>query len=386
MLSHWPTAIALCLSATPLLSGIVSEAECAPSMAPWAQPPAAVPNQRPGTQKTDLPHMPSLLVGQPAPRLNVDRWVKGGPIENFEPGRIYVVEFWATWCTPCRRSIPHLTDLQRRFQDQGVTVIGVASQESSAGDLGRFVARQGDKLGYAVALDSNGATNQAWMVASRQRGIPTAFLVDKNGKVAWIGHPLDGLETALSQVAAGTYDLAGAADAFRRRAELEARAEPLIRRFQERSESGEHKSAISAADELVALDPAHFGEYAWLKFQIMAFALKDSAGAYAYAREAIEGPLKDNPDALESLAWTILDDARLEQRDLSVARAAAERAEQVGGGKRPRAIAALAKVAAAEGDIARAVELQARALELTTSRPMKDDFQRMLDEYKSRAK
>jgi thiol-disulfide isomerase/thioredoxin len=59
------------------------------------------------------------------PPLKVAKWIKGKPVQRFEPGKVYVVEFWATWCGPCRRSIPHLTELAKKFKGK-VTFIGVS--------------------------------------------------------------------------------------------------------------------------------------------------------------------------------------------------------------------------------------------------------------------
>ncbi len=55
----------------------------------------------------------TLGLGDPAPALAVKEFVKGAPVTAFQKGNVYVVEFWATWCGPCRTSIPHLTELQK---------------------------------------------------------------------------------------------------------------------------------------------------------------------------------------------------------------------------------------------------------------------------------
>jgi thiol-disulfide isomerase/thioredoxin len=59
------------------------------------------------------------------------KFVKGESVSEPQPNTVYVLEFWATWCPPCRDSIPHLSKLQAHYKDQGVVFIGISSEEES---------------------------------------------------------------------------------------------------------------------------------------------------------------------------------------------------------------------------------------------------------------
>jgi thiol-disulfide isomerase/thioredoxin len=150
----------------------------------------------------------SLKVGDPAPAIKVAKWIKGGPVDKLEADKIYVVEFWATWCPPCRTSIPHLTEMAKKYAGK-VTVVGVSVYERAPSDEARlnlvseFVKKMGDKMEYAVAADDAKKFMAGnWMEAAKQTGIPTAFVV-KDGKIVWIGHPMMGLEEQLAKVTGG---------------------------------------------------------------------------------------------------------------------------------------------------------------------------------------
>ncbi len=125
--------------------------------------------------------------------MDVAHWVKGNS-SDISKG-VHVVEFWATWCPPCRTSIPHLTDLQNKFKDRGVSVIGVTNEDLDT--VERFVTKMGDKMNYAVAVDKGG-TSKEYMDRFKVRGIPHAFVL-KDGKIAWHGHPMTGLEEAIEE-------------------------------------------------------------------------------------------------------------------------------------------------------------------------------------------
>ena len=145
----------------------------------------------------------SIGVGDKAPPLKVATYVEGGPV-SLAKGT-HVVEFWATWCGPCKMSIPHLTHLAKEFKGK-VDFTGVSVWENGDNQLGQvksFVKSMGPQMAYNVAFDGSSkfmATN--WMLAANQNGIPTAFVV-RDGVILWIGHPAwTRLEETLTKVTA----------------------------------------------------------------------------------------------------------------------------------------------------------------------------------------
>lgn len=137
-------------------------------------------------------------VGDPAAPLAVKEWVKGKSVDVKDGKNVYVVEFWATWCPPCRTSIPHLTEIQKKFKDKGVVVIGVSTEKLDT--VKKFVEKQGDNMNYTVAIDDGGKTSKGYMTAYNQNGIPHAFIVGKDGNVVWHGHPMSGLDKAIEKI------------------------------------------------------------------------------------------------------------------------------------------------------------------------------------------
>jgi thiol-disulfide isomerase/thioredoxin len=145
----------------------------------------------------------AAALGDPAPPLSIGTWLKGGPVEVGEDKGVVVVEFWATWCPPCKDSIPHLTELQKQYADKGVSIVGITDEEE--GTVRPFVEQMGDQMGYAVAIDDEGKTGQAYMAAFGVQTIPHAFVVDGKGLIVWHGMPME-LDDVLAKVVDGTYD------------------------------------------------------------------------------------------------------------------------------------------------------------------------------------
>ena len=114
-------------------------------------------------------------------------------------GKIVLLEFWATWCPPCRQSIPHLQGLHEKYGNKGLKIISVSTEPRE--HVAAFVKEMGGKMTYPIGLDTDSKTAEAYGV----EGIPSAFLIDPKGRIIWRGHPLnldDGLiESALKKVA-----------------------------------------------------------------------------------------------------------------------------------------------------------------------------------------
>ena len=154
---------------------------------------------------------PSLNIGDPAPPLRLREWIKGTPVEQLEKGKMYVVEFWATWCAPCRSAMPHLSTLARKYREK-VTVLSIDVMERKTTPFEKikaFVDSMGDRMDYAVAAEQGYLMQSGWLNAAEAGGIPSCFIINAEGKIAWIGHPML-LEEVLSKVLNNTWDIKAA--------------------------------------------------------------------------------------------------------------------------------------------------------------------------------
>jgi thiol-disulfide isomerase/thioredoxin len=299
-------------------------------------------------QPRPAPDGPALKIGDAAPALTVGAWVKGDPVKKFEKGKVYVVEFWATWCGPCKAAIPHLTELAQKYK-KDVTVIGVDVWEvekpkdtSYFKKVETFVKDMGPKMDYNVAIDGpEGSMARAWMDAAQRAGIPTTFVVNREGKVAWVGH-VGELDDILPKVISNEYDTkAGALKLSKEQEKCQQLGEAVGKMVSAMKAHREHPEVTTADKVLAVMDEnaAKVPEAAfqWAPVRFAFLAEKGDADAYAYAREVLEGkakevkaaPAETRPWILSALASQIMDEkVKLKARDypfaLELAKAAYE--------------------------------------------------------------
>ena len=324
----------------------------------------------------------TLGPGAPAPVLSVKEFVKGAPVTAFQKGKLYVVEFWATWCGPCITSIPHLTKLQKKYKDK-VTFVGVSVWENDQSKVKPFVAQMGDKMAYRVAMDrvpagakgNQGAMAKAWMTAAGENGIPTAFIVGRDGKIAWIGHPM-AMDKPLAQVVAGTWN---AQAAMKERAEAkagQAKMMALQRKLAEARKSGDPAQTLVVLDAAIADDPTLERQVGTFKLRtLMAARPSRQADALAYADRLADTVLNDNAGALNELAWSLVDPDQPKQDAAfaPVALRAALRANTVSGDKDPQILDTLAAAYFLSGNVAKALECQEKVVRLAAGTPLAAD-------------
>jgi tetratricopeptide (TPR) repeat protein len=278
------------------------------------------------------------------------------------------------------RGMPHLTELQKKYREKGLTIIGTTHPDRNGNTLEKveaMVADKGDEgMGYSVAWDGSSKTADAYMRAAQQNGIPCAFLVDKEGRVAYIGHPMK-IDATLEDVVAGTHDIKDLAAKYAKAHENEAKANELMAQLNQAGQAKDWDKLIAACDALIALDPEQYGGMAGTKFLVTLNEKKDDAAAFAYVKSVLAGFGKDNAQLLNQLAWTMVDPEKpLPKNDLDLALQLAQRAVEITKRKEPAILDTLARVHFTKGQIDQAITVETEAVALDPK------LQSALDEYK----
>jgi thiol-disulfide isomerase/thioredoxin len=326
-----------------------------------------------------------LKVGDAAPNLQPGKWVQGGPVNGFSKSNVYIVEFWATWCEPCRASIPQLNTTYQRFKEKGLIVIGQDCEERNESLVEPFVKKMGDQMTYPVVLDDKGdgktgVMMATWMEAAEREEIPTAFVVDKESRIAWIGHPMALNDSIIRQVLAGDYDLKRAALDYTERQNQKAWLARLSSQLNRALAAEDWDAAEDVVKKMETILPEEEQSHLGITRVEILLGKNQVRDAVNLAIELSDAH-RDNASLGNALAWKLATQNDPSSSTLDAAAMIAARARQSSAGKDPYILGTLARVTFLQGKQDSAVQLQEEAARMQEGQD-KEESERTLDFYK----
>jgi len=355
-----------------------------------------------------IPCLAAPPIGEKAPPINVSKWMNGPPPalpggkavakDAGQPGAkpaekeggkaaakdggqgagkyVFVVEFWATWCGPCWKSIPHLAELHKKHEKDGLVIIGVSNEEPET--IAEFMkSKKGGKamhMPYYVAADDENATTEAWM--EDIEGIPHAFVVNQQGVVVWQGNPLDAakLDSTIEQVLAGKFDI----EAAKKEAAAEKQYQKLMADLQAAFVTRKEDAIFKLLDEMISLKPKELQTYMIKRAMFIEF---EKADRLADWDTKIMETFKDDAANLHEIVDIELSKDVVERSPVLMVRCMA-RACELMKKPEPEVLALLARVQCECGLLDAAVESQAKAA-AAAPEDQQEPYKKVLAYYKS---
>lgn len=183
-------------------------------------------------------------------------FVKGESFNAWEPGKVYVLECWATWCGPCIAAIPHVDGLYDSYHEKGLNVIGVNVFEDGKEKVTGFVNKKGDGMSYPVAyVGKGGAFEESWLKPAGVNSIPHAFVV-KDGRLLFSIHPGSLTGKTIEALLAGGEAEAAELARIRRATDGKGEVESLIAEFSQQIVA-DATAAAATLEKIRGIDENH---------------------------------------------------------------------------------------------------------------------------------
>ncbi len=343
-----------------------------------------------------------LTIGSEAPALDVEHWVSDrdgnfSQVTKFEKGKVYIVEFWATWCGPCIASMPHLAELQGEYADQGVQIISISDEKLSKVEKfleGKVRGSKDEEQTYAdltsaycLTTDPDKSVYEDYMRAASQNGIPTAFIVGKSGLVEWIGHPMS-MDKPLARIVDNKWDREKFAVSFKKGQEFSKLSKDLW----DMKEDGDAKGALAELDIFMKDLDKDSQTYASCGMIRMTLVM-EVGGPEAIAAFQEMANETDNPQAINQLAWGIVEKVQagdeVEEGMLKVACEAAKRAVELSKKGKDKEGTAMVMDTHANllflcDKLDEAIEVQKAAIELSDDEQLADFLEKLMKAKKKK--
>ena len=348
----------------------------APAPAPAAAAPAPSARARPPFRRVEPPVYPGARVAFPA----LESWVKGTPRSGFEPGKVYVFDFFATNCSHCKEYAPLITRLARDYAAKGLEFVAITDEPEDR--VRAWLAQPGkvDEVPYSVAVDTDRSA-LATLQAGTFRSFNPRFFVMRDGMLLWHGHPKEA-EPVLAAVVAGAWDPSTVKEQFVLES-VAARAKNYLDTVAKDCDaSGDWTPMFAALDSVRTAVPERAGQYDAQRFVIMIGLAGLTDEGYAFGREAAKRHAADM-QTQRSLARAVLQSPYVKRRDVDFGLELALAADALAKGEDARAADTVALAWFSSGDRAKAIDHGERAVRLEKDPKMRVQYETALAKYRT---
>lgn len=344
----------------------------------------------------------TLQIGDKAPALDIEHYVHEakdglGKVTEFDKDKVYVVEFWATWCGPCIQSMPHLVELQNKYRGEGVQIVSISDEDVETVDEMMAKEYPGKEetfseltSAYTITTDPDGSVSTDYMLAAGQNGIPCAFLVGKTGLVEWIGHPME-MDEPLAEVVAGSWDR----EAYKEQMKREQQLLAAMQKVNQLARSGKYEDAIKVIDktleEMKGDDPKAETireQLSNFRYNLRLDAGDQSEDVLNFFRKQI-ADAKGDARAITQFGFGLMssmqqgtDPGPLAAETITALEADIDKAEDE---IKPLMYVCISQISASMSNFDKAIETQMKAIELSEGK-QKERMEQMLEELKEMAK